>query len=274
MKQVTVSVVTICLNHSHGLEQTLRSIDTQTWTPINCFVIDGGSTDGSLEILQQRAHLGNFTFLSEPDGGIFDAMNKGWKIADGDLVVFMNAGDCFTSNSIVEIMARSYAFESWRWGYGRAQIQSPSKGATKVLVFEPFRFSRLALGISTIPHQATVMQRSLLDELGGFETDAGLAADQKLLFRAALISHPRIWKDAFANYEGGGVSSGRIVAAHVLDMARYRRQSGVTVGGGLIRDAVVTAALFASELVVAFCKLVKLLLTGRGRDIQKIFESR
>jgi hypothetical protein len=118
------------------------------------------------------------------------------------------------------------------------------------------------------------MQRSLLDELGGFETDAGLAADQKLLFRAALISHPRIWKDAFANYEGGGVSSGRIVAAHVLDMARYRRQSGVTVGGGLIRDAVVTAALFASELVVAFCKLVKLLLTGRGRDIQKIFESR
>jgi hypothetical protein len=60
----------------------------------------------------------------------------------------------------------------------------------------------------------------------------------------------------------------------IFPMARYRRQSGVTVGGGLIRDAVVTAALFASELVVAFCKLVKLLLTGRGRDIQKIFESR
>jgi hypothetical protein len=271
MNQVKVSVVTICLNHARGLERTLKSIDMQNWDPIHCFVIDGGSTDGSLEILQRRAHLQNFTYLSEPDGGIFDAMNKGWKLADGDLIIMMNAGDCFASTTVVETIGRSYALESWRWGYGQAQILSVSESSPKILSFQPFRVSKLALGISTIPHQATVMQRTLLEELGGYQTDVGLAADQKLLLDAALISTPRLWDEVFANFEGGGISSHGLVATHILDMARYRRQSDIKVGGGAVQDSLLTFCLFTLKSVIAVLKLIKLVLSSHGQDIRQIF---
>jgi glycosyltransferase involved in cell wall biosynthesis len=243
-----VSVITVCLNHKEGLDRTLASVVTQSWGDMEHIVIDGGSTDGSVKLLEGHRTDKPYVFVSEPDNGLFDAMNKGWRMADGDLVVFMNAGDTFASETVVETIARAHASETWRWGYGCARICNANSQPLVILSFVPFRLDRLALGLSTVPHQATVMEHELLEELGGFKNEVGPAADQELLLRAALLSQPRLWGEFFADFEGGGVGSSRGWTANVRDMGRFRSSLGLYVGGGRVRDKLVTIALTVYKL--------------------------
>jgi hypothetical protein len=113
----------------------------------------------------------------------------------------MNAGDTFASEAVVETVARAHASETWRWGYGCARIGNVNGQSIANVSFVPLRLDRLALGLSIVPHQATVMEHELLEELGGFQIKVGLAADQELLLRAALLSQPRLWGEFFADFE-------------------------------------------------------------------------
>jgi glycosyltransferase involved in cell wall biosynthesis len=243
-----ISVVTVCLNHKEGLRRTLANVAAQSWGNMNHVVIDGGSTDGSAELLELHRTSKPFTFVSEPDRGIYDAMNKGWQLADGDLVVFMNAGDTFASIDILERLARRHANESWRWGFGCARIIDASGQPNAIISFVPFRLDRLALGLSCVPHQATVMERELLKELGGFRTDVGIAADQELFLRAALKYPPRLWAEFFANLEGGGIGSTRQPGAYARDMGQFRADLRLYVAGGRVRDKFVTLSLALIEI--------------------------
>lgn len=91
-----VTIITVCRNHAKLLERTIRSVENQTWQDKEYLVIDGASTDETMEVIQQ--HQAAITrWVSEPDQGIYDAMNKGVKMAHGEWVVFMNAGDSFAS---------------------------------------------------------------------------------------------------------------------------------------------------------------------------------
>jgi glycosyltransferase involved in cell wall biosynthesis len=266
-----VSVITVCLNHKEGLARTVASVVTQSWDNTEHIVIDGGSTDGSIEFLNAHRPRREFSFVSEPDKGIYDAMNKGWRMANGDLVVFMNAGDTFSSDEVVETIARAHASETWRWGYGCARICDANNQPTVIMSFVPFRFERLALGLSVVPHQAVVMERELLDELGGFKIDVGLCADRELLLRASLLTQPRLWGEFFADFEGGGVGSIRGWTADVRDMARFRANLGLFIGGGPIRDKLVTNALTLYRLVEAGQDKVR---RRKGMLGEALFEAR
>jgi len=252
-----VSVVTICLDHKDGLERTLASVAAQTWHDMEHIVIDGGSADGSVQLLKAHVAEKAFAFLSEPDSGIYDAMNKGWRMADGELVVFMNAGDTFASETVIGEYAQSYAGEVWRWGYGCARICNANGQLRAIKSFVPFRIDRLALGLSTVPHQATVMERELLEELGGFRIAAGLAADQELLLRAALVCPPRLWGEFFADFEDGGVGSSRPPSAHVRDMGRFRNELGLHVAGGRVLDRLTTIALTVFKAAEAYQHIMR-----------------
>ena len=89
-----VSVITVCLNNLEALKRTLESVREQTYGQIEYIIVDGGSTDGTLEYLHQEQGAYQ-KMVSEPDKGIYDAMNKGVKMASGEWVIFMNAGDRF-----------------------------------------------------------------------------------------------------------------------------------------------------------------------------------
>ena len=96
-----VTVVTVALNAGPSLAATMDSVLAQTWPALDYVVIDGGSEDGSVAAIEARSdRLG--AFMSEPDRGIYDAMNKGIALARGEWIVFMNAGDRFASPSVVE----------------------------------------------------------------------------------------------------------------------------------------------------------------------------
>lgn len=101
MNVIKISVVTVCYNAVESIEATMLSVLNQTYNNIEYIVIDGGSTDGTVDIIKKYADRLDY-WVSEPDRGIYDAMNKGIAIATGDYINFMNAGDSFVSEKVIE----------------------------------------------------------------------------------------------------------------------------------------------------------------------------
>lgn len=95
-----ISIITVCFNAADVIEQTMLSVLNQTYDNVEYIIIDGGSTDGTIDIINKYSNLLSY-WVSEPDRGIYDAMNKGIKISTGDYINFMNAGDKFVDNEIV-----------------------------------------------------------------------------------------------------------------------------------------------------------------------------
>ena len=105
-----ITVVTVCFNAEKVLEQTMLSVLSQTYKDIEYLVIDGGSKDGTLDIIKKYSD--KVKWISEPDKGIYDAMNKAIKMASGEWINFMNAGDCFASIDVLEnVFSKEYPEE-------------------------------------------------------------------------------------------------------------------------------------------------------------------
>lgn len=96
-----ISVVTVCFNAVKDIEKTILSVINQTYENIEYIIIDGGSTDGTVDVIKKYADRITY-WISEPDKGIYDAMNKGIKVATGEWINFMNAGDSFYSKDVIE----------------------------------------------------------------------------------------------------------------------------------------------------------------------------
>ena len=100
MKSLKISVVTVCYNAQNEIEETILSIINQTYDNVEFIIIDGGSTDGTCDIIKKYQNRIAY-FVSEPDKGIYDAMNKGLDNCTGSWVIFMNAGDTFANNNVI-----------------------------------------------------------------------------------------------------------------------------------------------------------------------------
>ncbi len=103
MKNYKISVVTIAYNCESVIEETIKSVVNQTYPNIEYIIIDGASKDGTLDVVKKYENSIDY-ISSEPDKGIYDAMNKGIAHATGDFIVFMNAGDSFFSNNVLELV--------------------------------------------------------------------------------------------------------------------------------------------------------------------------
>ncbi|WP_285799193.1 glycosyltransferase family 2 protein [Duncaniella freteri] len=99
-----ISIVTVCYNAVSVIENTILSVINQTYPDIEYIIIDGGSTDGTVEIIEKYSDRLAY-WVSEPDNGIYDAMNKGIKVVTGDYINFMNAGDTFINTEIIASVA-------------------------------------------------------------------------------------------------------------------------------------------------------------------------
>lgn len=150
------SIITINYNNREGLRKTIENVVNQTYTDFEFIVIDGGSTDGSVEVIKQYADkIGHW--VSEPDKGIYNAMNKGIVQAHGDFLIFMNSGDCFYNTHILENMANQCTADII---VGRvANVDSNGQRTSysiKIKNVSMFHFFN-----STLPHQGCFIKRSL-----------------------------------------------------------------------------------------------------------------
>lgn len=115
-----ISVVTVCFNAADEIERTMLSVLGQTYPNIEYIIVDGGSADGTVDII--RKYAGRLAYwVSEPDGGIYEAMNKGIAAATGDYVNFMNAGDTFHDARVVETVFSHEYPDNCNVIYGKAQ---------------------------------------------------------------------------------------------------------------------------------------------------------
>jgi len=154
-----ISIVTVTYNAANELEQTVASIADQTYANVELVIIDGNSSDNTLDILQQYRDKIDY-LVSEPDSGIYDAMNKGLKAATGDYVLFLNAGDYFCDDHSLENLICS-AREPFDILYGDIQLVG-TNGAIRHHRAKQFSHENLLKhGTSVLCHQAILVKREI-----------------------------------------------------------------------------------------------------------------
>ena len=178
-----LSIITINLNNATGLRKTIDSVFCQTYRDFEYIIIDGESADGSVEIINQYKERINY-WVSEKDKGIYNAMNKGLKIAKGEYIQFLNSGDCLYDDKVLEFF--SDKLEGTDIIYGDVVVYKNNKEETRE------HSSRLTLlGLLErsrhLCHQAVIMSRKSIDEAGGmFDENIKLLSDWKLIANALI----------------------------------------------------------------------------------------
>lgn len=202
-----ISVITINLNDKSGLKQTIESIICQTFSDYELIVIDGNSADGSIDVI--REYEDKITYwVSEPDKGIYNAMNKGIRQAKGEYYYFLNSGDRLISKHVFANIFANNADCSFICGnfttelHGVLKKEEPYKGRN-------WQFSLYDIYSGDLCHQAFLIKADNFDKYGLYDEHLRISADWKLFFVAIGIHHePVLYKDVdMVIYNMEGLSS-------------------------------------------------------------------
>lgn len=209
-RPIVVSVVTVCLNAVETIDETVASVLSQTYPRIEYVVVDGGSTDGTVACL--RSHGSDITrLISEPDSGLYNAMNTALRVVTGDVLFFLNSGDLLASPSVIEMVAGIFAADPIAGlVYGDHQAWfSPSRilrmHQAKVL-------TRWELWLKAVCHQTIFGRRELFERLGGFDERLRICADWDWMIRAVLIDGYKAvhLEEPVCYFRMGGICGNRI----------------------------------------------------------------
>ena len=236
-------MVSVTHNDLSGLQRTRESVLAQTGISIQHIVIDGASTDGTIEWLEQQSWQGSSQFVSETDSGIYDAMNKGAARATGELVVFLNGGDRFARPTTARDVWQDYREHNWQWAYGITVLEASDGSVSRIHQMAPFSRVRLGLGLAAVPHQATWMRTDFFRRVGNFELAAGLSADMEHCWRAGALAEPRVIPEILAIAEEGGVSAQQNPGFYSRSMRRNIKRRHESVLGNPIADVIASSAV-------------------------------
>lgn len=185
-----ITVITVVYNASATLEKTIQSVIEQTYNNVEYLIIDGNSSDGTLDIVRKYESQIDF-WLSEPDRGIYDAMNKGifWS-SNGGIIAFLNADDFYIQNNVLEYIAQIFIERSLQMVYGK--IRADFEQEECVVVFgKEYLITDLAKG-NCPPHPATFIRKEVFTSLQGFDLQYKTASDYDLICKCLLnpnLSH-------------------------------------------------------------------------------------
>lgn len=179
-----VTVVTVCYNSASSLEQALRSVAIQDWPRVEHIVIDGGSTDDTLAILDRyQNHLSYM--VSEPDKGIYEAMNKGLDRATGDIVCFLNADDQYASSHVLSRVVKQMQAHQLDALLGDVAFFHATDPMRMVRRYRSDRFTPERLAWGWMPaHPALFLNKSVVQRVGRFKADYRIAGDFDYIARA------------------------------------------------------------------------------------------
>jgi len=177
-----ITVVTVCYNSAATIRDTLESIASQSYKNVEHIVVDGGSADGTLAIIRGWAGH-SIRLVSEPDDGIYDAMNKGLKLATGEAVGFLNADDLYADSSVLGQIADVFQDKALDACY--ADLVYVSQDNQRVIRYwrsKVFKKGDFALGWCPA-HPTFYVRKSVIDRLGYFDQSFRMAADMEMMMR-------------------------------------------------------------------------------------------
>ena len=197
-----VSIITVVYNGQVTIEKCIESVKKQSYGNIEHIIIDGGSTDGTLDIIKKHGDEISY-WTSEPDKGIYDAMNKGLKIAQGDFIAILNADDYYLPNAIELSMQE---IEETNSDYSFAEVQYVNSKA-KIRPIFPLEQNKIYQEM-LYPHVSAVISKKIYDEVGYFDTNFKIAGDHDMALRIHLNNYKYCYvSEVIAELEEGGVSS-------------------------------------------------------------------
>lgn len=230
-----VSIVTVCRNSSDTIRRALDSVLQQGYKNIDYIVVDGNSTDTTVNTLKAyeekfRSVGIRFHWISEPDEGIYDAMNKGLRMVQGGIVGILNSDDYYESGAIEAVGKASCLYPEAGIFYGFLKAYFEGE---EVLVYR-YRYERYLLnrqsGIySAAQHPTCFVRRNVYDKIGLFDTQFSIAADHDFLIRASLAGVKFHALDlVLSNFNSGGASE------RMSDFIRIKERYGVWQKNGLL----------------------------------------
>lgn len=223
-----LSIITINYNNLIGLRKTMESVFAQTYCDFEYIIVDGASTDGSKEYLDTiqadyntrslTNKLPNLQIVSESDTGIYNAMNKGIRLAHGEYLLFLNSGDYFYNGFIAENFCKNNQIADIYAG------KVVEEGTHRKIAYLRKKVTLWGLFYSSVPHQGTFIKRSLFQQIGMYSEDLKVLSDYEFLLKAILNDVPFELCDIIISYvEPGGISSTQIEKMKVEQQIIFER---------------------------------------------------
>ncbi len=226
-----VSIITVTYNSAATIADCIASVNEQTYPDIEHLVIDGASTDNTLEIIRNTPNRIS-QLVSEPDKGIYDAMNKGIRLATGDVIGILNSDDFYTSNDVITRIVSVFEKEPVDGVYGDICFVKP-ENLNKVVRYYSASWFRPALfrfGFMP-PHPSVYIRRTCFQELGLYKEDYRIAADYELLIRFLKVNRlkTRYLNFCVVTMRTGGDSTKNLKSNWILnkEIVRGNRENGI-----------------------------------------------
>ena len=215
-KTPLVTIVTVVYklkdsNRLDSMKRCLESVKTQTYKNIEHLIIDGASTDGTVEFLEEYAKTGLIRYISENDSGIYNAMNKGMKFANGKYIAYLNSDDYYNNVDAIKLSIDALEKNNAEWSRANALIVNgdEEKFWEGSLDFIPF---------GMLPnHQTIFMRTELLRKLGGFDEGYRSMADNQLMMKLHSLGYKSVYvNEIIVTFSAGGASSKNDIAKQVV----------------------------------------------------------
>jgi len=181
MDQLKITIITVCYNSDKTIERTIKSILQQSYDNIEYIIIDGGSTDDTLNILKKHNDTINFV-LSEPDEGLYYAMNKGIKFATGDVIGILNSDDFFKDNFVLQKIVNQFEITKSHMVYGNIDYVNNENKIVRYWKSSVFKKKSFSKGWHP-PHPSLFIKKKIYDKYGIFNTNLRICSDFELMLR-------------------------------------------------------------------------------------------
>jgi glycosyltransferase involved in cell wall biosynthesis len=224
MNKMKISILTPSYNQGNYIEKNILSVLNQNYSSFEHIVIDGGSTDDTVETLKKHHHL---KWVSEKDGGQADALNKGLKMASGDIIGWINSDD-FYEPDIFNAVAREFEDIDVQWIIGNITVLYEENNVAMPIKSPEITYNKLLNDPSIVKQPATFFRKTILEQAGAWNAALHLVMDYDLWLRLAKISPPKMIDNywAFFTLQKEQKSLGRNLLKQSLEIRSVMKREG------------------------------------------------
>jgi glycosyltransferase len=233
-----ISIITVVFNNKKTIKDAIESVLSQTYKNIEYIIIDGASTDGTVEIIKSYKNK-IAKFISEPDKGLYDAMNKGLHLATGDVIGILNSDDIYIDSKVVSKVVNLFQHSGAEIVYG--DLQYVDRANTDIVI-RTWNSGKYTSGLFKEgwhpPHPTCFVKKSIYDKYGDFDLRYKIAADYEIMLRfiEKYKIQPEYLPEVMVKMRNGGASNNSLKNIYLANKEVYHawRNNGLNTGIDII----------------------------------------